>query len=70
MPGSGLPIIPSEALHEESVDLCLLAVNAEIEEKVIARHPDFSKNGGIFLSILPPSPRILPIWDSLKREPL
>lgn len=63
MPGSGLPILPGEALEQQSAELCLLAVNAESEEKVIAQHQGFLQRGGRFASILPPSDRLLRIWD-------
>jgi 2-polyprenyl-3-methyl-5-hydroxy-6-metoxy-1,4-benzoquinol methylase len=59
MPGSRLPIEPSEALLEEEVSLCLLAVNAENEEKVIEKHKRFIEAGGRFASLHPPSERLL-----------
>lgn len=65
LPGSRLPILPGEALEKHSVDLCLLAVNAENEEKVIARHQVYQEKGGRFASVLPPSDRLLPFWGSI-----
>lgn len=66
MPGSRLPVLPSEALVEESIDLCLLAVNAENEDAVIARHRAFVERGGEFVSIHPPSPRLPEFWRMLR----
>lgn len=63
MPGSHLPILPGEKLEERFVDLCLLAVNAENEEKVIAKHRDYELMGGRFASLHPPSNRLLPVWS-------
>lgn len=63
MPGSRLPIVPSEYLEDSQVDLCLLAVNAENEKKVIGKHQAYLEKGGRFASVLPPSSNLLPIWD-------
>jgi len=63
MPGSRLPILAGGELDERAIDLCLLAVNAENEAAVIARHPAFLARGGRFASLLPPSDRLLPVWD-------
>ena len=65
LPGSHLPIVPGELLEEDPVDLCLLAVNAENEEKVMSKHREYSKNGGRFASVHPPSSQLLPIWRDL-----
>jgi hypothetical protein len=65
MPGSKLPILPGNALEEHSIDLCLLAVNAESEDKVIAKHPEFQKRGGEFVSVLPPSDRLPHFWRQI-----
>ncbi|HEX9871562.1 MAG TPA: class I SAM-dependent methyltransferase, partial [Candidatus Tectomicrobia bacterium] len=59
MPGSHLPIIPGENLDRDHYDLCMLAVNAENEHKVIAKHRDYQENGGQFVSLLPPSNLLL-----------
>lgn len=64
MPGSKLPILPSTALEEHFIDLCLLAVNSECEDKVIAKHPDFIKRGGSFFSVLPPSDNLPYFWNN------
>ena len=62
MPGGKLPILPSEALYKERIDVCLLAVNTENEEKVLKRHLAWVENGGRFWSILPPSNLMAPFW--------
>jgi len=53
MPGSRLPIRPSAALLEERIDLCLLAVSAEAEERVIEARREYREAGGRFASISP-----------------
>lgn len=65
MAGSRLAVRPSDALLPEGVSLCLLAVNAENEEKVIARHAEFVRRGGQFVSIHPPSPRLPAFWKQI-----
>lgn len=59
MPGSRLAILPGERLENSTVDFCLLAVNAESEEKVIANHRTYQEKGGRFASVHPPSKRLL-----------
>lgn len=66
MPGGRLPIVPSDALYSENIDICLLAVNAENEEKVITKHEKWVQRGGVFWSILPPSARLLPVWQMIQ----
>jgi SAM-dependent methyltransferase len=65
MPGSRLPVIPGDALAEDGIDVCLLAVNAENEEAVIARRAEFVAAGGEFVSLHPPSPRLPEFWKKL-----
>lgn len=65
MPGARLAVRPSKALLQEDVGLCLLAVNAENEEKVIARHAEFVRRGGRFVSVHPPSPRLPAFWKTI-----
>lgn len=65
MPGSKLPILSGDALEKHSIDLCLLAVGYECEDKVIAEHQDFIKRGGSFGSVLPPSSRLPDFWRNL-----
>lgn len=67
MPGSRLPILPGTALDESDVTLCLLGVNAEVEDRVIARRSRFVERGGEFRSIHPPSPRLLNVWENVLR---
>ena len=65
MPGSRLPVVPGDTLARGELDLCLLAVNAENEEAVIARHGDFVAAGGEFASLHPPSPRLPAFWKDV-----
>jgi SAM-dependent methyltransferase len=65
MPGSRIPIIPGSELEKSSVDLCLLAVNAESEDTVVSNHSAYLSRGGRFASVLPPSDRLLPVWDTV-----
>ena len=65
MPGSRLPILPSDALQEYRVDMCLLAVTVENEAIVVARHQAYQQRGGLFASVLPPSSRLLPLWNDV-----
>lgn len=57
MPGSRLKIESGAALKDADGD-CFLAVNAENEEKVIAKHAAFIAKGGRFFSVNAPSPRL------------
>lgn len=63
MPGGKIPIVSSETLYSLGIDICLLGVNTESEDKVIAKHSEWVQNGGIFWSVLPPSDRLLPLWQ-------
>jgi hypothetical protein len=56
MPGSRLPILPSSALIEREVDVCLMTVRPEIEEAVVARNTAFTERGGVLASVFPGSP--------------
>ena len=62
MPGGKIPIVPSDKLNSAHIDICLLTVNTENEDKVINKHENWVSNGGQFWSIFPPSDRLLPIW--------
>ena len=53
MPGCRLPIVPSRALCDRGVKVCLTSVSAESEAKVIQRNQAFLQAGGMFLSIFP-----------------
>jgi hypothetical protein len=59
MPGSRLPIYPGGDLEKRSIDLCLLAVNAENESKVLGNHNAYK---GEFVSLHPPSSRLPKFW--------
>jgi len=57
LPGARIPILPSAALVERGIKLCLLALSVNSEAKVIERNNAFSERGGSFASILRASPR-------------
>jgi len=59
MPGSRLPIRPSQVLLEENVKLCLFSLSPEVEDKVIEKNRLFIELGGQFASIFPASKRAL-----------
>lgn len=61
MPGSGLPIVGSEALVAEGIKLCLLSVHPQIENRVIENNQGFAAHGGVFASIFPASKMALKI---------
>jgi SAM-dependent methyltransferase len=68
MPGGRLPVVSSDILYSQKIDICLLAVNTENEEKVIDRHSKWAELGGQFWSVFPPSDRLLQIWSSGKTK--
>ena len=55
MPGSKVPIVSFDALKAKKVGLCLLGINPENEEKVLAKNRAFVDEGGTFRSIFPES---------------
>jgi len=61
LPGSHLFISHSKYLKDSNVDLCLLAVNEENEDKVI-KNIKLGEQNLTVASLLPPSKRILSIW--------
>jgi len=65
MPGSHLPIVAGDTLEQQDADLCLLAVNAENEDKVMAKHSRYTDQGGKFVAIFPPSDNLAPFWNRL-----
>ena len=65
MPGSKLPIVASDRMQSDDVDLCLLTVNAESEDAVMAKQVEYTRRGGGFTSVLPPSNRLPLFWISL-----
>lgn len=62
-PGGKIPIVSSDALYSQSIDICFLAVNTENEEKVISKHEKWVRSNGAFWSVLPPSGRLIPVWQ-------
>jgi len=61
MPGSGLPIRNSKILDEGEIDMCLLSLSPESEEKVLASKKAYLDKGGVFCSIFSLSPLALEI---------
>jgi hypothetical protein len=57
LPGARLPILPSAALVERKIALCLLALSINNENAVIGRNEAFVRAGGTFRSIFRASPR-------------
>jgi SAM-dependent methyltransferase len=56
LPGTNLEIKHSNALMTEQVDICLLGISIEIEEKITSKNKKFSDAGGLFHSIFMSSP--------------
>ena len=55
MPGSRLPILPSSALIDRGIKVCLMGVRPEIEDAVLKKNQEFRDRGGRLLSIFPDS---------------
>lgn len=51
MPGSRLPIRGSDVLDDRHVTLCVLCINTNAEDRVIARNSKFITRGGKFVSV-------------------
>jgi len=62
VPGCRLPILSSQRLYDDDISICLLGVNTENEQRVMARHARWMESGGKFRSILPPSNMLLEVW--------
>lgn len=56
-PGTKLRIQPPHFLLEENINICLLGLSIELEEKIIKKNYQFEKRGGVFFSILKASSR-------------
>ncbi|MFA5905565.1 MAG: class I SAM-dependent methyltransferase [Desulfobacula sp.] len=67
LPGARLPIFGSEKLLSEHADICLLAVNAENNEKIVKKHKDYIDNGGEFIPILPGSNSLPSFWKNIRK---
>ena len=52
-PAGGLPICGSSALIDRKITVCLLAVNPEVEDRIVNRNSEFLARGGIFVSCYP-----------------
>jgi hypothetical protein len=61
MPGSRLPIKTSGELLTGKISLCILSVNHNAEDRVVARNTAFLEAGGGFRSLYRTSPRRLPL---------
>lgn len=59
MPGSKLPVLGSSVLTDKKIDLCLLSLSPESEQKVLAKKQDYIAAGGRFASIFALSPLAL-----------
>jgi cupin fold WbuC family metalloprotein len=70
MPGSKLPILPSEDLIKKKVKLCFSTLSITSEDKVIQKNHQFIEGGGIFLSIFPGSKYNWPLKTNLKLSQL
>ena len=49
MPGSHLPIVPSSALKERGIKICISTLSPESEIKVQHKMPDYFASGGVFI---------------------
>lgn len=62
MPGSRLLVSSGEKIGSGDIDLCMLAVNSENDDKVIKKHQRFLDDGGEFIPVLPKSNNMLNFW--------
>ena len=64
MPGSLIPIFPSDRLIEREIKLCMLSVSPLNEEKIFVNNPQYVEAGGNFVSVFPASSRALVCFKS------
>ncbi len=57
IPGAEIPIRRSAALVEDDIEICLMALSPESEERVVEGNRSWLSRGGEFWSIFPGSPR-------------
>lgn len=50
MPGSRLPILPSNTLYDRNIKVCISTLSPESEKKVRGKHARYFEEGGIFIS--------------------
>ena len=55
MPGSKIPICSSQLLENNKINLCLLGISSDSEEKIINKYQFFKERRGVFASIYPDS---------------
>ncbi len=67
MPGSRLPIRGSGEIELGGIDYCLLSLNPESEQKVLARNQSYRDRGGKFMSIFASSP--ISVYNVSEYEP-
>jgi SAM-dependent methyltransferase len=67
LPGSRLPVRPSQALLVDMPDICIiLPMNSkEMEYNVMRRHAAYLERGGRFMELLPGDGRFVRMWDTL-----
>jgi hypothetical protein len=57
MPGSRIPIVPTATAFDGALDICVLAVNPEGEDRIVDARRSWEEGGGRFLSVDPHSRR-------------
>ena len=53
LPAGNIPIIDSSALYKKDIKICLLGTNPQSHHKIVDKHKDYVKIGGVFASIFP-----------------
>jgi SAM-dependent methyltransferase len=61
LPGSNLPVYPSQKLYDENIDECYLTLAPSSETKVVSKHQKFVESNHSFFSIFPQSSRAIPL---------